>query len=71
MAELTIRIREEHKSILADLAEQQWRDDAQQASAIVEQVLIAHRAKSDPNTTPRRRARSRNGTHTLVAGGTS
>lgn len=71
MAEnLTIRIREEHKSALTALAEENWRDDAQQASFMIEQALVSYRARSDPNAAPRRtRGRSRNGlTHQVAAG---
>ncbi len=67
MAELTVIVRESDMTTLGSLAEHEWRNNEQQASALIEQALSAYRNKMNPNAVPRR-ARSRNGVAHVLAG---
>ena len=53
--DLTVTIREPDAQTLNELAEQQWRNAEQQASAMLEQALRAQRARSDPTVVRRPR----------------
>jgi len=58
--QITVTVRDADEATLNELAEQQWRDPAQQASALLEQALRAQRARSDPSVrTSRSRSRPR------------
>ncbi len=64
--EIKFTVRPEDEQPLTAWAKDERRDADQQVAALIDQLLQARRAKSDP-TVPRRTRRSRtNGTHTLV-----
>ena len=59
MTELTIMIKDSDVDYLAEVAEREWRQPNQQASALLEQALNAQRVRSSINDKLRARAAER------------
>jgi hypothetical protein len=59
--QIQITVREEDEATLHALAERQWRSEQQQACALLEQVLRAEKARTDPNRRTRGASRRSNG----------
>ena len=60
MAELTVTIRESDLPLLEEIAEHEWRNVEQQASALLEQALSTRR-RAQANPEHRTRSGRRNG----------